>query len=188
MKRYLILTLLFVFMLVGFTAYADETAPVKEYIIGAGDVLEINVWDNAALTKTVAVLPDGKIHYPLIGEITAAGKSVGEFKRELEARIKEFVPDPSLSVMVQQVGSMVIYVIGKVNNPGRFILNSDINMLQALSIAGGLNPFAQKKNIRIFREIAGKAKILYFDYDAVTEKEQLDQNILLKKGDVVVVP
>ena len=188
MKRYLLTLLMTMMMLATSSVYADDTFPENDYRIGPGDVLVITVWDNAALTKTVVVLPDGKIHYPLIGEVLAKGKSVGVFTKELEDKISAFVSEPSLSVMVQQVGSMMIYVIGKVNHPGRFVLNSNVNVLQALSMAGGLNSYAKKNKIRIFRETAGADKIFYFDYDAVTDGEDLKQNIMLEKGDVVVVP
>lgn len=188
MKRYFITIMMLITLLASSSIYAGEKTPVTDYIIGAGDTLEITVWDNTKLTKTVVVLPDGKINFPLIGEITAGGKSVAVFKKELEEKIKAFVADPNLSVVVQQVGSMMIYVIGKVNQPGRFVLNSNVNTLQALAMAGGLNAFAKKNKIRIFRKTGSTTNILYFDYDAVTEGEKLEQNIMLKKGDVVVVP
>ncbi len=187
MKKYTLTIVMILNMLACSSGFADEKSPTADYIIGAGDVLEITAWDNAALTKTVVVLPDGKIHFPLIGEITASGKSVAEFKKELEEKITVFMAEPNLSIMVQQLGSMVVYVIGKVNNPGRYVLNSNVNILQVLAMAGGLNPYAKKNNIRIFRETNGASKIFYFDYDAVTDKEDLKQNILLQKGDVVVV-
>ena len=166
----------------------SEWVTIENYIIGAGDVLEISVWDNEALTKQVIVLPDGKIYFPLIGEVVVGGKTISVLTKELEDRISPFVPNPNLSVMVQQPNSMLIYVIGKVNNPGRFVLNTNVNVLQALAMAGGLNPFAKRNNIKIFRKTRGKNRIFNFAYDHVTEGRNLKKNIQLKRGDVVVVP
>jgi len=171
---------------------ADQTeaiaSPIMDYIIGPGDVLNISVWNNEALTKAVTVLPDGKIHFPLIGEIMVGGKTLAVLEKELKTKLHPFVPDPELTVMVGQVNSMLIYVIGKVNQPGRFALNTNVNVLQALATAGGLNTFAKRNKIKIFRGIKGKTQILPFEYDRVTEGENLDQNVRLERGDVVVVP
>jgi polysaccharide export outer membrane protein len=165
-----------------------QTSKIDDYIIGPGDVLEISVWNNEALTKSMTVLPDGKIHFPLIGEVVVGGKTLAVLEKELEQKIGTFVPDPSLSVMVQQVNSMLIYVIGKVNHPGRFVLNANVNVLQVLAMAGGLNAFAKRNKIKIFRETKGKTDTFQFEYDDVTEGKNLAQNIGLERGDVVVVP
>ena len=160
----------------------------KDYVIGPGDVLDISVWNNEALTRSVTVLPDGKIHYPLIGEILVGGKTLAILETELKEKINPFVPNPDLSVMVNQVNSLVIYVIGKVNTPGRYALNTNINVLQALATAGGLNTFAKRNKIKIYRESTGRTEIFHFDYDEVTDGENLEQNIRLERGDIVVVP
>ena len=108
--------------------------------------------------------------------------------KELEVKLNRFVPDVSLSMVVSQVNSMLIYVIGRVNNPGRFVLNTNVNVLQALAMAGGLNPFAKRGKIKIFREKGGETKTFAFDYDEVAKGEALEQNIRLHRGDVIVVP
>ena len=167
---------------------AQESSPVADYIIGAGDMLNISVWKDEALTRQVVVLPDGKIGFPLIGQVTAAGKTVTELTKEIEEKLGRFVPGVDLSVVVQQIGSMTIYVIGKVNSPGRFALVADVNVLQSLAMAGGLNPFAKRGDIKIFREVGGGTKVFYFDYDSVADGKDPKQNIRLKKGDVVLVP
>ena len=159
-----------------------------DYLIGRGDILDISVWKDEALTKLVTVLPDGKISFPLIGDIDAAGKTVTSLRNELNKKIEQYVPDPNLSVVVQQVNSMMIYIIGRINHPGRFVLNTNINVLQALSMAGGLNPFAKKNKILIFREENGKTTIFKFRYNDVSRGEALEQNIILKRGDIIVVP
>ena len=163
-------------------------ASSPDYIISAGDILDISVWKDEALTRIVTVLPDGKIHFPLVGDFTAAGKTVGQLREEMKAKINRYVPDAILSIDVKQVNSLLIYVIGRVNAPGRFLLNTNVNVLQALSMAGGLNPFAKRNNIKIFRDQGGTTKILYFHYDDVIEGKRLEENILLNKGDVIVVP
>ena len=163
-------------------------SPIGDYVIGPGDVLDISVWNNEALTRAVTVLPDGKIHFPLIGEVVVGGKTLLVLEKELKDKINPFEPDPELSVMVNQVNSMLIYVIGKVNHPGRFVLNTNVNVLQALAMAGGLNAFAKRNKIKIFRETGGKTDMFPFEYDRVSEGENLEQNVRLERGDVVVVP
>jgi polysaccharide export outer membrane protein len=163
-------------------------ANVGDYIIGAGDVLDINVWKDETLTRLTIVRPDGFISFPLLGEIRAAGKSVSQLKTEMEGKLTRYVPDIILSLDIKQVNSMIIYVIGRVNKPDRFNLNADVNVLQALATAGGLQIYAKRDKIKIFREENGKMKILPFDYDEVVEGKRLEQNVRLKKGDVVVVP
>ena len=171
----------------GWAADKTEGLSGNDYIIGAGDVLEISVWKNEDLTKLLTVLPDGKISFPLIGEVMAEGKTLAQFKKELERKISRYVPDPVLSVVIHQLNSNMIYVIGKVRNPGRFALNSDIRVLHGLALAGGLNPFAEQNKIRIFREEGGKTLIFHFRYDDVSTGKKLVQNIWLKRGDVIVV-
>ncbi|RJP83693.1 MAG: polysaccharide export protein, partial [Desulfobacteraceae bacterium] len=139
----------------------------QDYIIGHGDILNIHIWKDDALAKRVTVLPDGRIAFPLIGEITAGGKTVTQLRGEIEQGLKRFVPDPILNVEVEQVNSMLIYVIGKVNHPGRFLLNTNIDILQALSMAGGLNPFAEEEDIKVFRKLKNETRIFHFNYDAV---------------------
>ena len=161
---------------------------VGDYIIGAGDVLDINVWKDETLTRLSIVRPDGFISYPLLGEVRAAGKSIAQLKTEMEGKLVRYVPDIILSLDIKQTNSMIIYVIGRVNKPDRFSLTSDINVLQALATAGGLQIYAKRDKIKIFREENGKTKIFPFDYDEVVEGKRLEQNVRLKKGDVVVVP
>ncbi len=161
---------------------------ISDYIMGPGDLLHISVWKNPELTMPVTVLPDGKISFPLIGDVIAGGKTVPAFRKEVCAKIEPYVPDPELSVIVQQVNSMMVYVIGRVNHPGRLVLNANINVLQALAMAGGLNPFAKKNKILIFRQVDGKIKTLKFMYKDVAQGKNLEQNILLRRGDTIVVP
>lgn len=166
----------------------SETPPGPEYVIGLGDVLSISVWRDQDLTGTVIVLPDGTITFPLVGSLQAEGKTVAQLKSDLAEKIDRYVPDPTLTVSVQQIHSMQVYVIGKVNRPGSYPLRTDLNVLQALSIAGGLNSFADRDQIKIVRKENGQTQMLSFEYDKVTQGEALGQNIELQRGDIVVVP
>ena len=158
-----------------------------DYTIGPGDVLEISVWKDPALSRQVVVLPDGTISFPLVGPVTAGGKTASQLNAELTEQISRYVPEPDLSVIVQQINSLVVYVIGKVNRPGHITLNRNISVLQALSMAGGFNVFADQKNIQIIRKHEGGTVIIPFNYKAVTEGGRAEDNIDLQRGDVVVV-
>ncbi len=169
---------------------AGDAKAVAEanYKIGAGDVLQISVWKDTALSREVVVLPDGTISLPLVGLLKAAGKTVSQLEAEVTVRIKKYMSNPILDISVGQVNSMVIYVIGKVRAPGRFPLATDINVLQALAMAGGPDKFADTDDIKIYRAKNGQTQIIDFDYEDVLDGESLEQNIRLLRGDVVVVP
>ena len=166
-----------------------QTAAISaaDYAIGPGDILDISVWKNQDLTRQVVVLPDGTFSFPLVGRFTAGGKSVAQLKTEMEKKITRYVPEPDLTIIVQQVNSMVVYVIGKVNRPGHIPLNRNISVLQALSMAGGLNIFADQQDLRIVRKSETGTMIIPFNYKAVTEDNMMEGNIQLQRGDVVVV-
>ncbi len=159
-----------------------------DYIIGPGDQIGISVWRDENLTKTVVVLPDGKISFPLLGELIAGNKTVARLKQELEAGLNRYIADTNVTVEVKQSNSMIIYITGRVNAPGRQLLVADTNVMQALAMAGGLNPFARRGKVRIFRQEQGKTTMFPFDYDDVMDGRHLETNIVLKRGDVIVVP
>lgn len=159
-----------------------------DYRIGPGDVLEISVWKDPALTRQVVVLPDGRVDFPLVGHFIAMGRTTRELKTEMESKLKRFIPEPILTVIVQQPNSMRIYVIGKVNRPGHFQLSGNLNVMQALAMAGGLNTFAKANEIRIHREEGDHTMVYPFAYEKVSAGKQVEQNIVLHRGDVVVVP
>lgn len=162
--------------------------PLPDYIVGPGDVIGISVWKDDSLTRTVVVLPDGKITFPLLGDLVAGGKTVAQLKQILEAGLARYVADSSVTVEVKQSNSMIIYIIGRVNAPGRQVLVANTNVLQALAMAGGPNPFARKSKVKIFRQEGGKTSMFLFDYDEVADGRHLEMNIELKRGDVVLVP
>jgi polysaccharide export outer membrane protein len=157
------------------------------YRVGAGDVLSVSVWKAEELTRQVVVLPDGTISFPLIGRVSAEGKQLEELQLIISERLAKFVPDPNLSLEVVQVNSLMVYVIGQVNRPGRFVLTDNIDVLQALALAGGLNAYANSGNIKVFRKGKKGTRIFKFNYNAVSKGKDLKQNISLVRGDVIVV-
>jgi len=167
---------------------ALQAAAEPDYQIGPGDQLSIEVWRDRDLARLVTVLPDGKVAYPMVGEIVAAGKTVAQLQKEIEAKLSLYVKDAVITVEVRQVNSLQIYVLGRVRTPGRSILTSNIDVLQALAIAGGPDQFAKMSRIKIFRREGRKTAIIPFDYDEVIAGKKPESNILLQRGDVVVVP
>lgn len=166
---------------------ADQPQVASDYILGSGDVVEISVWKDEALSRVVPILPDGMIQFPLIGQLLAAGKTTLELQQEIEERISKYVPNPFVDVSVQQVNSMLIYIVGKVHNPGRFVINANISVLQALAMAGGLNTFAKGEKIKIIRERGDGQQILNFNYEDAAMGRDLSQNIRLERGDIIIV-
>lgn len=164
------------------------TSTGPEYIFGPEDVIEISVWKDESLTKQIVVCPDGKISFPLIGEIQASGLTVQQLQHKITKEIAKFVPDPTVTVLVLKVHSYKIYVVGKVNKPGEYITGTRTDVMQALSMAGGLTPFASPRKIVILRRERGLEKKIQFNYNQVIKGKHLEQNIILKRGDVVVVP
>jgi polysaccharide export outer membrane protein len=159
-----------------------------DYRIGPGDQLSIEVWKDKDLARLVTVLPDGKVAYPMVGEVVAVGKTVAQLQKEIAGKVSMYVKDAVVTVEVRQVNSLQIYVLGHVKTPGRTVLTSNVDVLQALALAGGPDQFAKVSRIRIFRREGGKTEIIPFDYDEVIAGKNLETNILLRRGDVVVVP
>ena len=158
------------------------------YALNAGDLLFISVWNEEALQQEVLVLPDGTISFPLVGVVEAAGKTPSQVRDELKDKLSSLIPDPEVNLTVRAVEGNVIYVIGKVNQPGRIQMSSPTDVVQALSLAGGFNPYAKPEKVKILRRIDGEQQIIYFDYSLIAEGQALDTNILLQSGDTIVVP
>ena len=183
------LTMALVFaMAVGTGPQAMAQSAWGDYRLHAGDTINVSVWKEEELQQTIVVRPDGKFSFPLAGEVVAAGRSAAEVKGEVEAKLKVYIPEPVVSVSVQQVGGNRIYVVGQVRQPGSLIMNPQLNVLQALAMAEGGTPFAKLDDIIIIRNSGGQQQIFGFRYSQVTEGRNLSQNINLESGDVVVVP
>jgi polysaccharide biosynthesis/export protein len=164
-----------------------QTLP--DYHLHPGDKVIVGVYDDPKLLpQEITVTPDGKISYPLAGEIIAGGKTVEQVRLELQEKLKKYISDPIATVIVTDTKGNVVYVIGQVNKPGSIIMNPTINVLQALSVAGGGNPYAKLDGIIVIRSSAGGQRVLPFRYGAVSSGKDLAQNVQLESGDVVVVP
>jgi polysaccharide export outer membrane protein len=163
-------------------------AAEKVYLIGPGDVIEISVWKDPELSRNLVVPPDGIISFPLIGSINATRLAVPELRKIVTKRLSEFIPDVTVTVMLVEINSLKAYVIGKVNVPGAFDIDMESNVMQILAKAGGLNPFASSGNIKILRQTENQLIKIPFNYGQVEKGKNLEQNIILKAGDVVVVP
>jgi polysaccharide export outer membrane protein len=161
---------------------------VVRYEVQPSDLLQISVWREPELTQQVLVRPDGAFSFPLAGDISAVGKSVEELRLELVERLSRYIPDLVVTVSVLEIRGNKIYVIGQVNQPGEFIVNPRVDVMQALSLAGGTTAFASPSEIFVLRRNDDQQQRLPFNFDAVLRGRDLDQNVLLRTGDVVVVP
>ncbi|MFN2202915.1 MAG: polysaccharide biosynthesis/export family protein [Caldilineaceae bacterium] len=170
------------------TPVAAQTTEGTGYVLQPGDVVNVSVWREPDLDRTLLVRPDGGISFPLAGELQAAGNSVAQLSDTLAVKLSQFIPSPVVTVTLQENLGNRIYVTGRVNKPGVYLVNQDVNVLQALAIAGGLTPFAERRNIKILRQENGVERAIPFNYKQVQRGEQLRQNIVLQPGDTVLVP
>ena len=160
-----------------------------EYVIGMGDVLKIMVWKEPDLTCELAVRSDGRISLPLVGDVQAAGQTIGGLKKTLEQRYAKLITDPAVSVMLTQSKSRRYYIIGQIKQPGEFPIDFPITVLQALAKSGGFLDWAKKDKITIVRRgEEGQESILPFDYEALVAGHNQQQNVLVQPGDTIVVP
>jgi len=182
----------FVLLFLNFSAsYAAPTQTkghIPSYLLGPGDILEVSVWKEEGLQKEVLVRPDGGITFPLVGELMAGGRTAAQLQQSIVKAIKQYIPDPVVTIAVIKVNNNKVFVVGKVKRPGEFVATHYMDVMQALAMAGGLDPYAKAGDIRILRRIKGKEHSMRFEYDSVSQGENLEQNIILKSGDVVVVP
>ncbi len=182
--------LLLLCIAIALPAWAQDTpaATDSDYKINAGDTLEISVWKEEDLQREVLVRPDGAFSFPLAGELTAKGRTVADIRGELGSRLSRYIPDLVVTVTVTNVSGNRIFVIGQVKSPGSFVMNPVLDVMQALSLAGGTTPFASLNDIRILRREDGIQRAIRFDFTDVSKGRSLGQNILLQSGDIVVVP
>jgi|RhiMethySRZTD1v2_1073278.scaffolds.fasta_scaffold988060_2 polysaccharide export outer membrane protein len=164
------------------------TDKASEYRLHAGDGLTISVWKELDLQRKVMIRPDGRFSFPLTGEIQAAGRTPDEVRIEIENSLKKLIPEAVVTVIVEEFNGNRVYVIGQVTKPGMYVMNPSLNVLQALSLAGGSTPFAKLDNISVIRGSGPAQKTLPFHYSQVVDGKALQQNITLESGDVVVVP
>ena len=170
------------------TAFGAELAVNDGYKLRPGDLLTVSVWKETDLQSEALIRPDGGMSFPLAGELQAADHTVGDLTRMLETRIRKYVPDAVVTVAVKSAAGNRVYVIGKVNKAGDFPLFGPLDVMQALSLAGGATPFADFNGIRVLRRSGDHQISIEFHYGDVERGRRLEQNILLQSGDTVVVP
>lgn len=156
-----------------------------EYRIGAEDVIEVAVYRSDSLSRTLPVRPDGKVSLPLLGDVVASGKTVGELGAELRSRYARYLAEPHVAVIVREVNAPRIYVLGQVSHPGAFPLRGEINVVQAVALAGGFNPFADTDDLVLLRRTSGGEQREVIDYDELIESGEIP---VLMPGDTIVVP
>jgi len=170
------------------TVSHSNAATDQFYLIGSGDVLEVSVWNEPDLSKKLIVPPDGVISFPLINPIKVTNLTITALKKAVTKRLSEYIPDATVTVLLIEINSLKAYVIGRVNNPGEFPITLKTSVLQILAMAKGLTPFASDGNIKILRYKNDKIINIPFDYGEVEKGKNLEQNIILQTGDVVLVP
>ncbi len=181
--------ILYVLVAVVLTVNMPIAAAQEEvYRLGPGDVLEISVWKDEELSRQIIVPPDGIMSFPLIGDVDVTELSVPELRDVVSKKLSEYVPDAEVTVMLLSANSLMAYVVGKVNSPGQFPITMRTDVMQIIAMAGDLNTFASSGSILILRRHEDGAKSFPFDYDEVKKGKHLEQNIILRRGDIVVVP
>jgi polysaccharide export outer membrane protein len=168
---------------------ASPTAAADEFVIGPGDVLAINVWKEQEVSRVIPVRSDGRISLPLIGELQASGQTPRQLEAEVTKRLKDYVADPAVTVVVQEIHSQKINVVGMVSHPGSFPLARPMTVVDAIATAGGFRDFAKQKDIYVLHKDAGGKQVrVPVNYKNVIKNIHPEQNIELQSGDTVVVP
>jgi len=198
--RHLILPALafgiFLSVLPGF-AQAGNSAPATNsaakphddtFVIGNDDVLAINVWKEPDISRSIPVRSDGRISLPLVGEVQAAGLTPAKLEKEIASRLRNYISEPEVTVMVQQVNSQKFNILGQVAKPGSYILANSPTVLDAIALAGGFRDFAKKKSIYVLRQGPSGESRLPFNYKEVSQGKNMAQNIRLEPGDTIIVP
>jgi polysaccharide biosynthesis/export protein len=161
----------------------------SSYVIGANDVLAINVWKEPEITRSVPVRSDGKISLPLVGELTASGQTPLQLEQEITKRLQSYISEPEVTVIVTDSKSQKVNILGMVVRPGAYLLTSSTTVLDAIAMAGGFKDFAKQKSIYVLRHAPdGTQKRILFNYKEVIKGKDPDQNIRLQTGDTVVIP
>lgn len=156
-----------------------------EYVLGPGDVIQIVVWRNEHLSKTLPVRPDGRISLPLVDDVQAAGMTPSQLKETISKGLKHFIDNPIVTVIVSEVNNFKVSVIGEVKKPGVYLLKGKTTVLEAISMAEGFTEFATTNNILLMKKTKGER--LRFDYRAYISGENMDQNVYLDPGDTIIV-
>ena len=168
---------------------AAATSSQLDYRLQPGDIVTISVWKEKDLETEALVRPDGGLSFPLVGDVAAAGHTLRQVRDALTERLRPYIPDPVVTVAMKEIGGDHVYVLGRVNRPGEYPFSQPIDVMQALSLAGGTTPFASLNHIVILhRDSSGEQHSMRFRYAQVAHGKDLSQNVLLHSGDTVVVP
>ena len=167
---------------------AAPPIPPSGYTIGPEDLLDITVWNNAAISRTVPVRPDGKISLPLLDDVQAAGLTPKQLKGDLARRLAKYISAPEVSVIVREIHSLRVAVLGEVNKPGRYDLKSRASVLDAIALAGGFSPYAARSKLVILRVAGSTVKRIQCNYNKVVAAEVEPESFFLQPGDTLVVP
>jgi len=159
-----------------------------DYVIGKGDVIRIFIWRNEQLQGQVVVRPDGKISLPLLQDLQAEGLTVLELQKEITRRFSEYLTNPRVTVIVNQINSYKVSVLGKVASPGVYAITGDTTFVEAISMAGGFTEWANKRKIAVITHQDGKKKKITINYKKIASGKDPSQNIILKRGDTIIVP
>jgi polysaccharide export outer membrane protein len=166
-----------------------QSAKTYQYTIGVGDILDIVTWKEPDFSKDqILVRLDGKISFPLLDDVQAAGLSPLMLKKTIEKRLKEYVSSPSVTVTVRDAASQRFYILGEVTNTGEYPLVKDLTVLQAFALAGGFTQWASKKEIILFRREGGKEKVIRINYKDIVKGKDFSQNVAIKADDTIIVP
>ncbi len=162
---------------------------LPRFVLGPEDVLEVSVWRDETLTRKVMIMPDGKFSFPLIGDIQASGHTVAEVRDLVQKKIKEYVPDAPVSVVMEEIRSSKVYIVGRVNKQGTYIMEGKpLHVAQLIALAGGLTPFAEGDEIHVLRNMNNQQRAIPVNYEKITQGKNLKDNIILQPGDTIVVP
>lgn len=169
-------------------AQTEGVTPPSDYVIGPDDVLGVIVWREQDLSSEVKVRPDGKVSLPLVNDIQAGGLTPEQFREKVTTAVTKFVEAPSVTIIVKQINSRQVFVLGEVGKPGPYPLTAPTTVLQLLALTGGPTPYAKLDEIAVMRTIDGKTTRLLFNYKEVSRGRRIEQNIMLRPGDTVIVP
>ena len=182
---FIVLSMFFIVINTDLAVAADKP---DIYQLRQGDTILISVWREDTLQRQVVVLPDGSVTFPLIGRVEVAGLSTTEVENKIIKKLKEYFPEPIVTVVIVGIDGNRAYITGKVIRPGPLILSGPISVLQAISLVGGLDRFADESGIKVIRSISNEQKIMPVNYKEIISGKNMSTNVLLKAGDTIVVP
>jgi polysaccharide biosynthesis/export protein len=189
MKKAFFLIIVFMFTVTSHSAAQDASPNEPQYRIGNGDILEIVTWKEPDFSREeILVRLDGKISFPLLDDLQAAGRTPSELKKSIEAKLKDYVSAPNVTVTVRSPASQRFYILGEVVRTGEYPLVKDLTVLQAFALAGGFTEWASKKEIILFRQEGGKEKVIQINYRDILRDKSFTQNVKIKADDTIIVP